>query len=154
MREAIGSAYIVNFIIIFIVIFMLFFIGTLSYTKAFKVKNKILNVIENHEGNIENASGQLTQSSEYEINSHLKDIGYRVSDKTTCEVKGRFSNATPVGKTGTTTYRYCIYRFNNSKGKYYGVVAYMYFEIPLIGVKLEFPVYGETRTFMEWLKKG
>lgn len=150
MREAIGSAYIVNFIIIFIVIFMLFFVGSLSYTKAFKVKNKILNVIEMHDGEIENANGQLNGTVENEINEHLKDIGYRISSKTTCETKGRFSNAVAIGKTGASTYRYCLYKFSNKKGEYYGVVAYMYFEVPIIGAHLEFPVYGETKTFMNW----
>lgn len=148
MREAIGTSYVVNFIIVFFVIFIALFVGTLSYTKAFKVKNKIVDTIEKYDGEIE-SSGVLKSSVQDTIDEKLGQIGYRVSKEATCETDGRFSNATEVKKSGSSTYRYCIYKFTTSKGDYYGVVSYIYFEVPIIGSKLEFPVYGETKTFIE-----
>jgi hypothetical protein len=32
-------------------------------------------------------------------------------------------------------------------------VTYLYFEVPIIGTKLEFPIYGETKVFTE-ISKG
>ena len=152
MREAIGTTYVLNFIIVFFALFIFIFIGTLSYTKAFKVKNKIIDIIENHDGDIEASLG-LNMDVENEINSKLNEIGYRISNNQTCETDGRFSDASPINKRGTSTYRYCLYKFTTDRGNYYGVVSYIYFEIPIIGVKLEFPVYGETKVFTE-LTKG
>lgn len=149
MREAIGTTYVVNFIIVFFVIFIAFFVGSMTYTKAFKVKNKIIDTIEYYNGDIEN-SGRLNSSFQSEVDSKLGEIGYRISNNNNCKNDNRFSESggSVVAKS-SSTYRYCIYQFNSNKGKYYGVVAYMYFEIPIIGTKLEFPVYGQTKTFIE-----
>lgn len=148
-----GTSYVVNFIIVFFVIFIALFVGTLSYTKAFKVKNKIVDTIEKHNGEIESSSNKLDSDVQKEIDEKLGQIGYRISDKTTCELKGRFRDGAGgyemLSKSGSSSYRYCIYKFSDTKGDYYGVVAYIYFEVPIIGSKLEFPVYGETKTFLK-----
>ena len=46
MKEAIGNAALFNIVIIFVAILIAFFVGSLSYTKAYKVKNKIVEEIE------------------------------------------------------------------------------------------------------------
>ena len=43
MRESIGTAFLLNFIVIFIVFIMLFLAATLSYYKAYRINNMILN---------------------------------------------------------------------------------------------------------------
>ena len=52
------------------------------------------------------------------------------------------------------TFQYCVYEFDtcgsddNSKcGKYYRVITYMYFDLPIIGGLLKIPVNGETMIF-------
>lgn len=151
MREAIGTSYVVNFIIVFFVIFITLFIGTLSYTKAFKVKNKIIDIIEDYDGDIISANA-LKPDVQSEIDGKLKSIGYRISNKTTCDAD-RFTEKgaieIPKSTGAASSYRYCVYQKNETNGTYYGVVAYIYFEVPIIGAKLEFPVYGETKTFMK-----
>ena len=145
MREAIGSTFMLNFIIVFIIVFMFIFVGTLSYTKAFKVKNRIVDTIENYDGNID-VGNHLKNEVQTEIDNKLGDIGYRIDQSATCDTDKRF-DGTEILK--NSNYRYCIYRNTTSKGNYYSVVAYIYFEIPIIGTKVEFPVYGETRVFMD-----
>lgn len=154
MREAIGTSYVVNFIITFFILFILVFLATLSYTKAFKVKNKIVDIIEEYEGDVVDTSSQLKSGPQSDINSKLSQIGYRVSDKKTCKKNGRyegnaFDNVKEISKNGTSNYHYCIYQVDTGKGKYYGVVAYIYFDIPIVGSTVEIPVYGETKTFTE-----
>lgn len=146
MREAIGSSFMLNFIIVFIIIFIFMFVGTLSYTKAFKVKNRIVDTIENYDGNIANGN-RLKNEVQSDIDGKLGEIGYRIDQTATCETDDRFSDGVEVLK--SSNYRYCIYKMTTSKGDYYSVVAYIYFELPIIGTKMEFPVYGETRVFMD-----
>lgn len=142
MKEAFGSAFVVQFVIIFVIIFIFFFVGGLSYTKAFKVKNRIVDIIEQHE--------VYDEEAKTEINSVLQETGYRVSNKTSCtntrfdDKKGELISST------TQTYNYCVYKLGTADRPYYGAVAYMYFDIPIIGAKLEFPVYGETRVMGEY----
>ena len=53
MREAIGGTWLTQLIIIFMLIFVAFLALSLNYTKAFKVKNEILSIIEKRERIIE-----------------------------------------------------------------------------------------------------
>ena len=150
MREAIGNTFVLNFIITFFALFILIFIGTTTYTKAFKVKNKIVDTIENYDGDITTTdTGNYLKSDVQDvINDKLGQVGYRIDNNSECPTDGRFSDGVVLSK--SSNYRYCIYRFDTSKGDYYGVVAYIYLEIPIIGAKLEFPVYGETRVFFDF----
>ena len=154
MREAIGTSYVVGFIITFFVLFIFVFLATLSYTKAFKVKNKIVDIIEQYDGNVVDTANQLKKNPQNDINKKLKQIGYRVSDKKTCKKNGRYegnafrnNSVQEISKKETSSYHYCIYQVQTSKGNYYGVVTYIYFDIPIIGATVEIPVYGETKVF-------
>lgn len=134
MKESIANAYILNIVIVFVVIFIFFFASSLTYSKAFKVKNRIVDIIEKYEAYDSKAIAEISAS--------LGEMGYRVNTSNReCPVRN--------GKTSMTmtynSYRYCVYEYTTSKGTYYGVAAYMYFDLPIIGESLEFPVYGETK---------
>lgn len=160
MREAIGNSFVLYFIITFIVLFMLIFVGMSTYNKAFKVKNKITDIIEHYDGDIE-SNDRLSGSIQDKIIEKLGAIGYKIDRRSDCEAVKRFNGAdggakgTIIRKSKDDGFRYCIYRFTTKKGtaskpqilKRYAVVAYAYLEIPIIGAKLDFPVYGETKTF-------
>ncbi len=148
MKEAIANAGVFNLIIIFVFILLAFFIGSLSYSKAFKVKNKIIDEIEKEEG--------YNDNTVLEIDSWLKEIGYRVDPR-----DGSF-NCPAVDKDNgilmednSSKYQYCVYKFDTCKGHdnkaicgtYYRVIAYMYFDVPIVGDLIKIPVNGETKTF-------
>ena len=46
MRESFGGAFIINLLLVFIVIFISFMAVTISYAKAFRVKNQVINIVE------------------------------------------------------------------------------------------------------------
>lgn len=146
MKEALGNTFIMGMVISFIILFMLFFTASLAYTKAFKAKNKIVEIIEKYDDILgENATenAALVAAVESEINEALSDMGYRISTTpNNCPVR---NEATAIRKQQTANYEYCIYRYDTIKGNYYGVTAYMYFEIPIINQGLRLPVYGETK---------
>ena len=138
MREALGNAAVVQFVITFIVLFIFFFVGSLSYTKAFKVKNSIINSIEKYGAYDDSLNSEVKQ----EINANLKQMGYQVHPgKANCKVRNGVSAMTDQAN----DYRYCVYEYKTSRGTYYGVTAYMYFQIPLIGVHVEIPIHGESK---------
>jgi len=157
MKESIGNSFIFYIVIIFVFIFIALFVGSTSYTKAFKVKNRIISVIEKHNdapNKAVNNQGVLNSTVESEINNNLQNVGYRLiqaGDRNDC---GDFFsrhypnvNATSytVALRNTGDYDYCVARFDTPKGSYYAVIAYMYLDIPVIGSKLSIPIYGETK---------
>lgn len=159
MKEAIANAGVFNLVIIFVIILLAFFIGSLSYSKAFKVKNKIIEEIEKDQGYTMGSEN----STEERINDWLLNIGYRVN--TGYNANSAVCASTVSGNGGhdgklinsTGDYQYCVYEFdtctdgnsNLNCGKYYRVVAYMYFDFPIISQLLRLPVTGETMIFNE-----
>lgn len=145
MRESIGASFVLYAIVIFVSIFCLFFISGLSYTKAFKIKNRIVDIIEEN--------GGYNQKAQEEIASALKKAGYRVKKgNPECNKISKISSKrnAEILTNAPNNYRYCVYKVATTKGDYYGAVAFMYFEIPVIHAHLEFPVYGETKVMGEY----
>ena len=159
MKEAIANAGVFNLVILFVVILLAFFIGSLSYSKAFKVKNKIIEEIEKDQG----YTIGVNDSTEDRVEEWMKNIGYRMN---TGNVRNTANCAASVtgngGEDGKLInkdgdYQYCVYEFdtctkNSDKakcGKYYRVISYMYFDIPIISQLLRLPVSGETMIFNE-----
>ncbi len=161
MKESISNALLFNMVITFVVILIAFFVGSLSYSKAFKVKNKIVEEIEKEGENSSDPENAYAYAYD-EIESWLgsgddgNGIGYRKNTAGGANNTGNCStdssNAELVNK--TSNYEYCVYRIstcdNSNKAKcgvYYQVVAYMYFDVPVVGDLIKIPVRGETLTF-------
>lgn len=135
MKEAIGTSYVFTLIITFVGILIAMFVGSIAYTKGFKVRNKIIDLIDKNEG--------YTEIAKTEIDESLASIGYRIVDKECPTRKG----ATAITD---SDYRYCVYEYTNEeKGVYYGVTVFIHFDIPLIGDFFEIPIYGESRIIFE-----
>lgn len=138
MRESIANSFLFNWILIFIGVIIALLIGSLSYSKAYKVKSRLISIIEKHEF----YSTNNNHASNREIDMFLSEIGYKTSGD---------SRKCPSLENGymlidaRSSFKYCVYRKDGTKGFYYKVIAYMYFDIPLVGDFLEFPVQGETK---------
>ena len=158
MKEAIANAGIFNLVIIFVIILIAFFIGSLSYSKAFKVKNKILEEIEKDQA----YTTGVNNSTEDRVEEWIGNIVYRVN---TGNTRNSSNCPTVTGNGGEQgklvnsdgDYQYCVYEFDTCTakadkakcGKYYRVTAYMYFDIPILSGLLRIPVSGETMIFNE-----
>lgn len=132
MREAIGNSLLLNLVIVFASIVILFFVGILSYSKAYRVKNKIIDTIERYE-DYENS-----ENSKDEISTDLKSAGYRTLGNKKCD----------EGNLNDTSYNYCVYKISDKSSDdsyYYRVVTYVHFEFPVIGDLISIPVKGETK---------
>lgn len=138
MREATGQAGLMNIMLFIIGIIIVLLAGSIAYSKAFRVKNRIIDAIEKQ--------GEFNSTSKKTIDEGLKDIGYKTIDNS------KYLSYCPTNKFGGFSletknypgYLYCIYK-KDSGNLYYKVVSFMYFDIPFIGSYLLIPVTGETK---------
>ncbi len=135
MREAIGNSLLLSIVVFFVGLIIVFFVGILSYSKAYKVKNRIVEIIEKYEtyeGNIE---------VENEIISSLSEMGYQLGS---CKDPDAYN-----GNVNNSGYKYCIYRIDTEKeGQYYyKVTTYVQFYFPIVGEWINPPVTSETKIF-------
>lgn len=150
MREAVGGSLLLNLVVIFTSIVIIFFIGILTYSKAYRVKNRIIEIIEKYDS----YNSQVVN----EINSDLRTAGYNTSNSNRCDdvrkdlIEGNNSKYVEdklSENKNTYGYNYCVFEVTgnsvNEGGAYYVVVTFVQFEFPIIGDLLTIPVYSETK---------
>ena len=147
MREGIGSVFLYNIIIIFIVITFGFLSASLSYMKAFKVNGRIANALEKFEG--------YNRLSDREISQTLTTIGYRVGNLDCSTRTHNGIEYEPLESAGFKNHEFCIYEYIKGKdfkdGYFsYGILTYIYLDIPLVGGTFKVPVYSETEAIFKF----
>ena len=141
MRESVGGSFLLYICIFFILAVMIMFVSVLSYNKAFKVKNRIIEIIEAHGSFFaSNDDG----SAEKDIIDFLKSVGYNVGYDKNFKCK-ELKNATIVKKHDSDKFEYCVYEYAVDKKKYYKVVTYAYFKFPIIDSVFKYEIRGETK---------
>lgn len=153
MKDAIGGSLLLNLVAIFTSIIILFFAGILAYSKAYKVKNKIIEIIESNDGKIIE-DGDVTLKSDVKdmLEIELKSVGYLVSGAPSDERCTRDSSRKNCINLNKSEFNYCICDYSEgssdgavNSGTTYEVITYVHFSFPVIGDLLTFPVKGETR---------
>ena len=140
MKAAIGNSLLLGIILTFVTTVLLILISSIVYTKAFRIKNKIVDVIEKYET-------YDTEKTQPEIDLLLREIGYKAnafSNNASCSRYGDESSL----ENSSSLYHYCVFRIETEKsnGYYYKVVTFAYLDIPLVNA-VQVPVYGETKIF-------
>lgn len=131
MREAMGGSVLIQMIAMFVVIYIGIIAIGINYAVSFRVKNQIINLLEDHE-TYEDASN--------EISVYLKNTNYYAGETKTTSNQG-------AQKCLNETENYCIQEIKLTSGKYYYVVTtFVSFEFPFLGKILDAPVKGETMT--------
>lgn len=142
MKQSMGQTFQMNFIIIFFVVTFLFILAFISYMKSFRLNSGIAKSIEIHEG--------FNDLAKEDIAKYLTGYGYKVSTTKTpkCPVK----NEKTAKNDGQNDFRYCIYEYEKNDDGYfkYGIVTYIYLDIPLVNEFLALPVYSETEKIYEF----
>ena len=166
MRESFGGAFLLSISITFIIIFASFLAISINYSKAFTVKNEIINFIEDGQGWRQTSSASVNSScSDYETSTecqilrYLQKVGYNIKSTTTnpvyCpeEYSDRYGNRKVVNRGG-----YCIKRICTRSGTgrlasgyetgsaYYSVTTFVRIEVPILWVGINVPVSGQTMT--------
>lgn len=149
MKDAMGGTWLTGLVILFLALFACFLAYSISYTKAFRTKNEIINIIEKNEGftmspnsarlhdlNLEALKEDTT--TEGKAFAFIKGLGY---DYDTAENAG-------CGEDGTMQNGgYCLKKFCPTDGKiYYKVTTFIALTIPIFNVTVKLPISGETKT--------
>lgn len=144
MRSAIGNTFILNLILIFIGIMMIIYVGGIAYNKGFKIRNRIIDIIEEN--------GGYTASAKSAIAYDLTSVGYKVVTNNPYECSDR-QYGTVVHDRVTGSYDYCVYEFPDgsgaNRGTYYGVTVFISFDIPIVSETVKIPIYGEGRVIYD-----
>ena len=157
MREAVGGALTIQIILVFMVLINAYLAFSVNYTKAFRVKNEIISIIEKNEGftgeNLSSANcGAGEQNAYCEIAEYLNNMAYGV-DMTAYRC--------PEGYTAVRDLSFC-YKVTNQAidgttnqdsiymGSYYSVITFVNINIPIIknvfgAMPSIFGVAGETK---------
>lgn len=154
MKESIGGTWLIGIVALFIVLFSAFMAYSINYTKAFRAKNGIIDLIEQgegytFEGTVLKEGEKSTQEQAYEL---VKSMGYDYATSgIVCDNDGVLSD-TSLQQKATQEGGYCVYRICNGNGVRYKVVTYVMMEFPVINFGIKVPIKGETRTLYHEVK--
>lgn len=148
MREAIGGTWLFQIVIVFVLLFAGYICLSINYSRAYKVKNEVVDIIER--------KGTFDAYTMASVNQYLKKAGYYSIGKCPSDMtayKAELVDRTNVdkgsiGKQGN----YCISKVlvngeetNGGISKvYYKVRVFFKFDIPIFGDIFSFKLDGET----------
>ena len=169
MRESIGGSWLFSIVVLFIALFSAFLAYSISYTRAFNVKNEIINYIERNEGfvpfsggeadngkgtnctDIKNCSNDdLLKATNVEANIYgmIKRAGYNytAAEAIDCTTVGHSEAKARDGG-------YCITKYCKSDSKkdqqyyvYYRVTTFIAIKLPVVNIVMNVPISGETKS--------
>lgn len=131
MKDAFGGAYMIYVFIGFVAIFIIFISLILKYGQAFKVKNEIINIIEEYEGSI------VSASTSEEIAKYIDNSTYRP--------QLRVEDYKPYNGVCNSEYAYCYVAHDSKKGTYYTVYTFIDWNFPFFNISGVWTIKGETR---------
>lgn len=143
MRDGFGGAFMIKILLVFLAVYIIFIAVAFNYARAFRVKNKLIDIIEQNEGirNFQDKSREIG-----EIESYLNSVSYRV-DLTEKMKKNRGECDDQRG--------YCIQEIRNASSQYddetiyetyYKVTTFVVIELPFFkDFKYPVAITGETR---------
>lgn len=166
MRDAFGGAFMIKLFLVFIFIYICFTAVALSYAKAFKVKNKVIDYLETSEiTSLDNMTAkQMNEFGKYINEEIVGNMNYNMSGYNICKGYPRKNDAgrivgicDPAGviieETGTA---------RNTEGVYYTVSTYLGWNLGFLNKLTElngnnerpgivtgtWRISGETRVFI------
>ena len=150
MRQAIGTTWIMQLVIIFMLIFVAFLALTINYTKAFKIKNELVTIIEKYEGlnyGTSNQSGSIDL-----INNYLQYNGYTVMgscDEGSYGATGLGDDAILSNAVKGQKYYYCVEEVSTKGASTpnrarYKIKIFFKFSLPILGDLFTFNIDGTT----------
>ena len=150
MREAVGSTLLFKVMIVFIFFFASFLAIAINYSQAFRIKNRIINIIEENEG-IKNNDVRLEIINYVNFAGYYRDVDcdcssndYRCGNNNT-NLKG--SNISDSNNASNRIQGLCIKKLKNSNDEvYYRVTTFVNFHLPIVGDIFTFEVRGETKS--------
>ena len=178
MREAVGGTWFFQLVIVFVLLFVAYLALSINYSKAFRVKNEVMSIIEREEGltsHVITGGSYVDQGAVQLINNFLFNAGYNAKGK--CEdgwigvgggdVTALSVDLQPDPVENGKKYFYCInkvttmYKTNStssptwhSKIAHYEVRLFFEFNLPMFGDMFVFKIDGITNEIMNPCDNG
>lgn len=136
MKEAVGSTFMIYVLLIFLAVYITFVAVALNYAKAFRVKNSVIDIIEQSEGMEDDELDDINKSGDVitKIEAKLNDYNYyvKINDDNykdyTCFDRG-----------------YCISKVGTDR-EYYKVITFVQIKFVFFdNLSIIIPIKGETR---------
>ena len=161
MKEAIGGVSLFQIVILFLLLFTGVMCLTINHSKAFGVKDEIINIIETE---------LFTEESAKKISVYLQETGYRITGK--CPDDGEWKGYDWSGGEVSNNASFCIRSVNVSDAykidlqdkcknnvcnityddfpsmAYYDVILFYQLDIPIISKVFNLKLYGSTKTLL------
>ena len=146
MRDAIGQVFALQVILIFVMLINGYMAYSVNYTRAFRVKNQIVNIIEQYEG-------PDNEEAIAKINDYITRMTYDVDNQQMVQFQNDNKGAKCPGYNG---WCYVPHQVSSTgadedrNGVYYTIVTFVNIDIPVVknilGLGSFLQVVGETRT--------
>ena len=132
MREAFGGTFMLKIAMVFLVIYVGFMAGAVSYAKAFRVKNQVINILEQHQYNGED-------TTKAKIDEYLAGVPYNNTDRSKCSGGSYTDRGVCIIDMGAGA-------GTSSNQKYYKVIVFINIDLNFLNVHVNVPISGETKT--------
>lgn len=144
MRDAFGGTFMLKLGIVFIVFYIAFMAVAINYAKAFRVKNQVINIVEQYQ-----FTGKSDQSTIDIIDTYLASVPYNFGESSDNPLISECKKI--AGDNGDyiyTTKGACIIKQPGStdKARYYKVVTFIHIDFSFFDIHMTFPISGETKT--------
>lgn len=116
MRESIGGAFLINIMVVFLILYNSLLAIAVNYAIAFRVKNHIIDLLEQYEG---------CANVDDRVRTYVQTVGYYRANSPT----GRGYEITPIP---------------DSRGTYYTVTTHITFDFPWVS-QITIPITGQTK---------
>ena len=160
MRDSIGGAWLYGLVLTFVLLFISFLTVTVNYTKAYRVKNEVIDFIEREEGltnrpatanagewgAVQLINNYLASNAQHARGGCPANEGW-LGVETLTPQSAATSQPQPVRQ--GARYFYCVKKVNNydpvlPHKAYYEVIMFFAFDLPVFGNITDFRVVGQT----------
>ncbi len=156
MKDAFGGTFVLKLIMVFFVIYVTFLGVALQIAKAYRIKNGVINLLEQNQ-----YDGSDDESSLSYLDGYLDSIPYNApTNNTSISKKCKMDTDGSDKSTAVYYHGVCIEQDpnggNGSDRHYYRVTVYLFAEFPFLGITgndvITIPVSGETMTIKSYNK--
>ena len=151
MRDAIGGSVVIVIIVIFVVLVLSYLAFNVNYTKAFRMKNKIIATYEDFDGKCDgNIDAPSSKTCKGIIAQYAKDIGYTPANLK-CPSGWKREGKYYCYKAVTVKQRTATSSIQDTQDKtYYKIGTIINIDIPIVKNIIPFSMFqitGDTKTF-------
>ena len=137
MQEAFGGSFLLKLFMVFFIIYVAFIGVALNFAKIYRVKNNVINILEQY---------QYDEDNGIIVHQKLEDYLHSVPYTTRFEGNLTFQSACPGGDTNFSDLGICIINENPSSDEpYYLVKVYHVINFPILSV-LDLPITASGET--------